>query len=265
MNSHTDEWIDCRAYEHYAESLCSNNEEQIVGTFIYGDQNYGLDTDKSMVCSKLLVIPYDLENKDMISSSTHITMNNDWVTSLDIRMYFDLLKKQDFNSVEILFSKYFMLNPQYENIWNTLVENNELISRLNPYLMVENLYNIGNRAYKSLQKTSEDKQYILIKYGYNPEWLSTLMYIDEVLSKYVSGSSFEDCLQSSVAEHLIEIREGKLEDKVGFKLAETTIEHLNSLKDDFCKHHNKKIELSEAVNIIDKVEDDILAKFKENG
>ena len=43
MNFHSDEWIMNKVKEHYDEALQYFKEEQIVGVFLQGSQNYGLD------------------------------------------------------------------------------------------------------------------------------------------------------------------------------------------------------------------------------
>ena len=46
-----------RVKEHYTEALSRFSEDRIVGVFLQGSQNYGLDYEGSDVDTKLIVVP----------------------------------------------------------------------------------------------------------------------------------------------------------------------------------------------------------------
>ena len=56
-NFHSDEWIMARLAEHYEEAKQYFDESRIVGIFIQGSQNYGLDYEGSDIDTKLIVVP----------------------------------------------------------------------------------------------------------------------------------------------------------------------------------------------------------------
>ena len=49
--------IEKRVKEHYVEALEYFPERSIVGLFLQGSQNYGLDTPNSDIDTKLIVVP----------------------------------------------------------------------------------------------------------------------------------------------------------------------------------------------------------------
>ena len=94
-----------------------------VGIFLQGSQNYKLDYEGSDVDSKLIVLPsfedFVLNRKPQ--SYTHIMENDEHVDVKDIRLMFDCFRKQNINFVEILFTKYRILNPKYESLFYPVV------------------------------------------------------------------------------------------------------------------------------------------------
>ena len=56
-NFHKDEWIMARLKEHYDEACGIVDPARIVGIFVSGSQNYGLDTEDSDIDTKCLVVP----------------------------------------------------------------------------------------------------------------------------------------------------------------------------------------------------------------
>ena len=57
MNFHTDDWIIQQVQAHYNEALNYFDERSIVGIFLQGSQNYGLDTPDSDIDTKLITLP----------------------------------------------------------------------------------------------------------------------------------------------------------------------------------------------------------------
>lgn len=118
MNFHKDNVIMRRLREHYDEACGLIPEDRIVGVFLQGSQNYGLDYEGSDVDSKCIVIP-TLEdicfNKKAIST-THIRKNDEHIDLKDIRLMFQTFRKQNMNFVEILFTEYKIINPLYEDL-----------------------------------------------------------------------------------------------------------------------------------------------------
>lgn len=108
-----------RLKEHYKEI---DGKYEIVGLFLQGSQNYGLDIYdddyKSDIDTKAIVLP---TLKDIVMnappiSTTLVLENNEHIDLKDIRVMFDTFKKQNVNFIEILFTKFRLINPKYKDL-----------------------------------------------------------------------------------------------------------------------------------------------------
>ena len=105
-----------RLYEHHEEAKQYFPEDRIVGVWLQGSQNYGLDLPTSDVDTKLIVVPTfkDIALNRKPVSTTHVRANDEHIDFKDIRLYIETFKKQNLNFLEILFTDYFIINPFYE-------------------------------------------------------------------------------------------------------------------------------------------------------
>ena len=110
--------ISDRLYEHLDESLGYFDYYQIVGIFLQGSQNYGLDTEESDIDTKLIVLPKfeDIAFNRQPISTTHIRENDEHIDFKDLRLYIQTFRKQNINFLEILFTDFKILNNEYEKI-----------------------------------------------------------------------------------------------------------------------------------------------------
>ena len=114
-NFHSDEWIMEQLNRHYQEALTLFLEDRIVGVFLQGSQNYGLDYEGSDIDTKCIVLPTleDLIFNRKPVSTTHVLPNEEHLDLKDVRLYFQTFRKQNLNFMEILFTKYKIVNPTY--------------------------------------------------------------------------------------------------------------------------------------------------------
>ena len=98
--------------EHKKKVLEYYSEEQILGIFVYGSQNYNLATDKSDVDTKAIIIP-SLENLaiDPIKTKEIQINKEEHCGIMSIMHLIDNFKKQNINFIEILYTEYFWINP----------------------------------------------------------------------------------------------------------------------------------------------------------
>ena len=142
-----------RLQEHYDEALEYFPENRIVGIFLQGSQNYGLDYEGSDIDTKLIVVP-SLEdivlNKKPVST-THVRANDEHIDFKDVRLYMDTFKKQNLNFLEILFTPFKIINPMYANEWNCLVEAREEIARMNEFRAVKSMKGIALEKFHAME------------------------------------------------------------------------------------------------------------------
>lgn len=237
MNFHSDEWIMARLKEHYDEAQLYFPKERIVGIFIQGSQNYGLDYEGSDIDTKLIIVP-SLENivlNKQPVSTTHVRENNEHIDFKDIRLYMDTFIKQNLNFLEILFTSYKIINPIYEKFWNKLVEAREDITHFDIHRSVRSMKGVALEKFHALEHRYPSKIEIIDKYGYDSKQLHHLLRVEEYLTRYMSGESYESCLQPKNADLLRKIKEdnGFYSLEEARKIAEESLERIENLTIEF--------------------------------
>lgn len=208
-NFHSDEWIMEQLNRHYQEALTLFPEDRIVGIFLQGSQNYGLDYKGSDIDTKCIVLPTleDLIFNRKPVSTTHVLPNEEHLDLKDVRLYFQTFRKQNLNFMEILFTKYKIVNPTYEPMWNRLIENNEQIARYNPVGAVKTMKGIAMEKYHAMEHEYPSKVELIARIGYDPKQLHHLMRVKEYLERYIAGEKYADCLISRYDVALKRIKE----------------------------------------------------------
>lgn len=196
MNYHTDEWINERVREHYEEVLTMFPESRIVGVFYQGSANYGLDYEKSDVDTKCILVPTfeDIAFNRKPISTTHIRENEEHIDLKDIRLYINCFEKQNLNFLEILFTPYKIVNPQYAEFWQKLIDAREAIAHYDIHRAIKTMKGIALEKYHALEHRYPSKIEIIDKYGYDSKQLHHLMRIEDFLERYTKGETYENCL-----------------------------------------------------------------------
>lgn len=210
MNYHHDEWIIKQVKRHYQEALKLYDERRIVGVFLQGSQNYGLDTEYSDVDTKLIMIPSwdDIIFNRKPVSTTHILDNDEHLDAKDIRLMFQTFRKQNVNFLEILFTPYKKLSPYYTDLWSQLTtpENREMIARYNPVQAVRTMCGMCSEKLHALEHLYPSKVDVIERYGYDPKQLHHIIRMTEYIKRYIAGEPYEACLRSRQPVHLRDIK-----------------------------------------------------------
>ena len=109
------------------------NENNIIGIFLYGSQNYNLDTPTSDWDTKAIIVPtFDevLFDRPLSKEIDVQRIEGEWehCEVKDIREMVNMFKKQNINFIEILYTQYKWINPTYLNLWNKyFVDNPDMI------------------------------------------------------------------------------------------------------------------------------------------
>lgn len=229
-----------RLQEHYDEALEYFPENRIVGIFLQGSQNYGLDYEGSDIDTKLIVVP-SLEdivlNKKPVST-THVRANDEHIDFKDVRLYMDTFKKQNLNFLEILFTPFKIINPMYANEWNRLVEAREEIARMNEVRAVKSMKGVALEKYYAMKHKYPSKLDIIEAYGYDGKQVSHLLRVEDYLERYIAGESYEKCLRPTESKRE-RIMDYKLLDRIPLaeacEEAEKVVEHVIAIADEFCE------------------------------
>lgn len=188
----------------YVESLGYN----VLGVFLQGSQNYCLDYEGSDIDTKAIIIPsfedFLLNRKPI--STTLVLPSNEHIDLKDIRLMHECFRKQNINFLEILFTKYKILNPEYEAIYQPMFDNRERIAHYNNYKAVNSIAGMVYEKYKAMEHpypTLKDK---IEKYGYDNKQLHHILRCEEFLKRYIGGVPYEECLIPTTPQSLIEVK-----------------------------------------------------------
>ena len=210
MNFHSDEWIMDRVREHYNDALTQYPKYRIVGVFYQGSGNYGLDYEGSDVDTKCVLAPSLKElSESKMTSTTFVRENDEHIDFKDVRAMLETFRKSNLNFLEILYTKYYVINPIYEAEWNKLIEARDSIVSMNLPSLIKSMKGIASEKYHALEHRYPSRIEWLDKYGYDPKQLHHLFRIEGFMDRWIEGETFEDCLISTEPEWLIEVKKGK--------------------------------------------------------
>ncbi len=264
-NYHSDEWIMERVHEHWLEALTLFPKDRIVGIFLQGSQNYGLDYEGSDIDTKLIVVPTweDICFNRKPVSTTHIRANDEHIDLKDIRLMFQTFRKQNLNFMEILFTKYKIINPMYEEYWAELVEYNEKIVMYDPCGAVKTMKGIAMEKYHAMEHRYPAKAEIIDAWGYDPKQLHHLFRISEFIDRYCDGmEKYADILIAKDGEWLKGIKKVSPTQRPYFDLeaarvqAKYELDNVVQRAEAFCKSEIPKDEQVDV--ILDRIQEKIM-------
>lgn len=224
-----------RMREHYDRGIELYSESRIVGLFLQGSQNYGLDYEGSDIDTKLILTPTieDIIFNRKAVSTTHIMENEEHLDAKDIRLYIQTFRKQNLNFLEILFTEFKIVNPQYEKMWNVLVEHREEIARYNEFQAIKSMKGIAMEKYHAMEHPYPSKMETLAKWGYDPKQLHHLLRVEEYINRYIDGEKYEDCLRPHDPKYLVSVKRGRYDLDTARVIGKTTIENVIRIADAF--------------------------------
>ena len=125
------------AIEKHKQTILSwgFKEENILGIFAYGSQNYNLDTPTSDWDTKAIVVPTldEVLFNEPVSKEVRVQrIEGEWehCEVKDIREMIKMFEKQNINFIEILFTEYKWINPKFQELWDKFfISNREDIAR----------------------------------------------------------------------------------------------------------------------------------------
>ena len=241
--------------DHYEESLNYFVPNQIVGLFLQGSQNYGLDTPNSDIDTKLIVVPSfkEIALAKHPVSTTHVRANNEHTDWKDIRLYMETFRKQNLNFLEILFTDYAIVNPVYIKDWARLLEHREEIARMNPFRAVKSMKGIANEKYHAMKHPYPSKIELIEKYGYDGKQVHHLLRVEDYLRRYEAGESYKDCLRPTeeLIPRLMDYKNQLVPLEVAEVEAKAALERVDKMANDFCA----KVPDKESVEMRELLED----------
>lgn len=192
-----------RLQEHlnYAIDL-GYNKNRILGIFLYGSQNYNFANDESDIDSKIILLPSfsDLCLLKSPISKEIILKNGEHIDIKDIRLYRENLMKQNINYTETLYTEYYIINPDYKELFNKyFFSQRETIINFDRKKTIKSI--CGQLLHSLNQNPTDNKKL------YNAE---RLLFF---LKNYLKEKSYFDCLhpQDEFHKYLWDLKYGKLD------------------------------------------------------
>lgn len=254
--------------QHYEEAKSLGYE--IFAIVVQGSQNYDLDiyTDqyKSDIDTKAIILPSfeDFVRGSAPVSKTHVRINEEHIDIKDIRVMFEMFKKQNVNFVEILFSDYCIVNEKYKNYWEMLRSIAEQIVHCHPAQTVKTMAGMSMEKLKALCHPYPSIAHKIEKYGYDPKQLHHIIRINMFLKEYIKGKSFKICLtEGHDRQRLRDIKTGKIvfskEDAV--RMAEAVDAETNKIKNEFIQKNGSDIIDTMPYKILEDIKYQILKDY----
>ena len=195
-----EEYIRAGLNRHLEEFQNTYPNLELMCICLQGSQNYDLDiySDeyKSDIDTKAIIIP-SLEdvvmNKKPIST-THVLPNNEHLDIKDIRLYFESFKKQNINFVEILFTKFYLVNPKYKDLWEILLHFREDIAHYNKNAALRCMAGMSMEKKKALCHPYPSIIDKIEKYGYDGKQLHHIIRMFNFITCYALNGTYEECL-----------------------------------------------------------------------
>ena len=155
----------------------------ILGTFLYGSQNYKIDTPESDIDTITILVPsfQDLVFGECISKEFIMPTHEHCVVK-DIREIVKQWKKQSLNFLEILFTDYYIINSTFQKEWDEILKEKEFIARMD---LNKAIKSISAQAINTYLKNKTDKKY-------QANALRLFFFLQDL----ILWKSYKDCMTS---------------------------------------------------------------------
>ena len=188
-------------------------DNQIVMLSLVGSQNYDLATEESDFDTKCCILPSwkDITQAHQPYAHTFIRDNGEHIDFTDFRKMIAILKKQNVNFLEQLFSWQYLINETYGNEIEELRRHREAIAHYNPCKCVQTMAGIAkSKESRILRPLGEEKNKIFEEFGYHPKELAQLYRIYCFIISYTEGLTFENSLKNVNKKEYLRLKTEKL-------------------------------------------------------
>lgn len=255
------EKIMSRVKSDYDKLVAEGHE--VVGVFLQGSQNYNLQYESSDIDTKAIILPSFRDiilNKKPVST-TLVLETDEHIDLKDIRLMFECFKKQNVNFVEILFTKYKVFNPKYEDIFLKMCESREAIAKYNNYAGLNCMVGMIYEKYAAMEHLYPSKVEIIEKIGYDPKQISHILRLSEFIERmFIENTRYEDCLVTNKREEILGIKRGLLSLEEARVLAKSLVDKAKTFKEEYMS--TKPVVINEGVELL--LEDTLVKIFEKH-
>ena len=264
--------ISARVQEHYDYLVAAGYD--VVFTALQGSQNYGLDEYSDDYCSdvdtKSIVLPCldDFIRAKQPISAVEILENDEHAEVKDIRVMFEMFKKENISYIELLYSDYIVFNPKYEALIKPIFERRDEIATADT---VQFLRCIAGMAYEKDKALCHPYPGIIDKierYGYDGKQLSHCARLLLYITDFSNGRPIAECYKPAEMYKLTLMNYKKQLDENGVEMlidearnrSAAYVEEIKNLKDELIEDGDYGVNKAAWV-FLDEIKAKIL-KFK---
>ena len=219
--------ISCRLTEHY--NILLKKGYNVLYLALQGSQNYNLDEYTETYCSdidtKAIVLPSFRDfcyNKTPIST-TLILDNNEHIDVKDIRIMFEMFKKNNLSYLELLYTKYSIVSKEYEEEVNELLNNRDKL--VNKARLFKTIAGMSMEKKKALCHPYPNLLEKIEKYGFDGKQLSHCVRLNEMLSRMLfCNEELQDVYKTNKREELMNYKKQLVKDGSRIMTKEEAIE-----------------------------------------
>lgn len=197
-----------RLQEHY--NYLKQQGHEIVFLAHQGSYNYNLDYEKSDIDSKAVILPSfeDFVHGKSPFSYTYILDNEEHIDTKDVRKMCEMWQKENISYIELLYSDFIIINPEYKDLVNELIKHRDDIVNINPDQFLRRIAGISKEKVKALCHPYPNLIEKINKYGFDGKQLSHCVRLNEFISRYaVNKEPIKDCYISRIPEILINYKQ----------------------------------------------------------
>ena len=264
--------ISARVKEHYDYLIAAGYE--VVFTALQGSQNYGLDeySDEyqSDVDTKSIILPSldDFIRAKQPISAVEIMDNNEHAEVKDIRVMFEMFKKENISYIELLYSDYIVFNPKYEKLIRPIFERRDEIATADTTQFLRCIAGMAYEKDKALCHPYPGIIEKIEKYGYDGKQLSHCRRLYYFMQDFAKGKSIAACYKPNDDRKIILMNHKKQLAGAGTPMSvdmavyfsKTLVEKIKELKDKLIEDNDYGINKAAWV-FLDEIKAKIL-KFK---
>lgn len=213
----------------------------------YGSDNYGLTYEKSDMDVKVIVVP---SLHSIVSNSKPVseTWDFEWGQAdiKDVRLMCENWMKRNTNFIEILFTDYFYINPNYLAATLIILSHREEIARIDEGRHMRASLGMQDQKYHALKHLFPSKVEVIEKYGFDPKQLSHIVRLYDLMTKYVEGKSYKECITPTgeIANYIKAIKTGQYAPSV--EIAEEIAREYMKKTDELYQNYKEKATTCEA-------------------
>lgn len=137
---------------------------------------------------------------------------------------------QNVNFVEILFTPYSIINPEYADLFQSVLDAREEIARYNNYAGMNCIMGMALEKQKAMEHPYPATMDKIEAFGYDPKQLHHALRLREFMTRYEAGEPYADCLISNQCDYLKEVKRGCYSLKEARALMSTAIQSMTEDK-----------------------------------